>query len=162
MPTSSVVRVLGLDPGLGTTGYGVLEACGSKQRCLAFGAIRTQPGDPTPVRLAAIAASATALLAEWRPGMVGIERLAVGRNLPTVLDVAQARGVLLAACAAAGCQLVEVTAGQVKAGVTGYGAATKGQVSRLVRAQLGITGSITPDDAADALAVALACSSRRA
>lgn len=161
MPISSR-RILGLDPGLGTTGYGVIEVEGSLVRCLAFGALRTQPGDPTPTRLAALHAAASALVAEWKPNAVGIERLAVGRSLPTVLDVAQARGVLLATCAAAGLSPIEVTAGQVKAGVTGYGAAAKGQVARLVRAQLGIAGPITPDDAADALAVALACSNRHA
>lgn len=146
---------------MGTTGYGVIEASGSKLSCLTFGAIRTQPGDPVPHRLATIAAEIESLLAAWKPDIVGIERLAVGRNLPTVLDVAQARGVLLAACAAAGRIPIEVTASQVKAGVTGFGGADKGQVSRLVKAQLGIVGSVTPDDAADALAVALACSSRR-
>ena len=161
MPTSKPTRVLGLDPGLGTTGYGVIEVSGSELRCLTFGAIRTQPGDLVPRRLAVIAAAIAALLKEWRPDVVGIERLAVGRNMPTVLNVAQARGVLMAACAVAGITPIEVTAGQVKAGVTGYGAAAKGQVSRLVRAQLHIPGPVTPDDAADALAVALACSSRR-
>lgn len=162
MPTSSAVRVLGIDPGLGTTGYGIIEVRGSELRCLGFGAIRTKPGDPVSLRLSSIAAATAALLAEWQPDVVGIERLAVGRSLPTVLDVAQARGVLLAACAAAGMVPIEVTAGQVKAGVTGCGAAAKGQVSRLVRAQLHIATPVTPDDAADALAVALACSSRRA
>lgn len=161
MPTSSR-RVLGFDPGLGTTGYGIIEAAGSSVRCLAFGAICTAPGLPTPVRLAEIYAAAASLLAEWKPVLVGVERLAVGRSLPTVLDVAQARGVLLAACAAAGLTPVEVTAGQVKSGVTGYGAAAKGQVARLVRAQLGLQRPVTPDDAADALAVALACSGRAA
>ncbi len=162
MPTSSALRVLGLDPGLGTTGYGVIEVSGSKLRCLTFGAIRTRPGDPVARRLSSISKAAAALLEEWKPNVVGIERLAVGRNLPTVLDVAQARGVLLAACAAAGVVPIEVTANQVKLSVTGYGGAAKGQVSRLVRAQLGIAGAVTPDDATDALAVALACSTRRA
>jgi crossover junction endodeoxyribonuclease RuvC len=161
MPTSRTVRVLGLDPGLGTTGYGVIEVSGSKLSSLSFGAIRTTPGTDISQRLLLIQREIVLLLQLWRPDIVGIERLAVGRNTPTVVAVSQARGVMVAACAAAGVAIAELTANQVKLGVTGFGRASKGQVARLLRAQLHIPGPIAPDDAADALAIAVACSHLR-
>jgi crossover junction endodeoxyribonuclease RuvC len=161
MPTSKPVRVLGLDPGLGTTGYGVIEVSGSKLSALAFGAIRTEPSAKTPQRLLLIQREISQLLQLWQPAVVGIERLAVGRNTPTVVAVSQARGVLVAACAAAGVTIAELTANQAKLGVTGFGRASKGQVARLLRSQLHIPDPITPDDAADALAIAVACSHLR-
>ena len=100
------------------------------------------------------------LLRLWRPNLIGIERLAVGRNTPTVVAVSQARGVLVATCATTGVPIIEISANQVKLGVTGFGRASKGQVARLLRAQLHIIKPITPDDAADALAIAVACSGR--
>jgi crossover junction endodeoxyribonuclease RuvC len=112
-------------------------------------------------RLLSIQQEIIQLLQLWQPTKVGIERLAVGRNTPTVVAVSQARGVLVAACAAASLPTIELTANQVKLGVTGFGAATKGQVARLLKAQLKITGPVAPDDAADALAVAVACAFRQ-
>jgi crossover junction endodeoxyribonuclease RuvC len=160
MPISKKIRVLGLDPGLGTTGYGVIGVQGNQLSCLGFGVIKTSPGQSGSQRLLTIQQEIIKLLQLWQPGLVGIERLAVGRNTPTVVMVSQARGVLVAACAATGVPIIEISANQVKLGVTGFGYASKGQVARLLCAQLHITKPITPDDAADALAVAVACSSR--
>jgi crossover junction endodeoxyribonuclease RuvC len=152
--------VLGFDPGLGDTGYGVLTLNGRELRATEYGSLRTSLRQPLPERLAELSQKVRVLLARLQPGVVGVERLAVGRNVATVLPVAHARGVLLAQCAVAGIPVIEVTPSQVKAAVTGYGLAEKGQVARLLRVQLKISKPIQPNDAADALAVALTIAHR--
>lgn len=147
--------MLGFDPGLGDTGYGALSVGGRELRATEYGSLRTSPRQSLPERLAELDRKVTALLARLQPRLVGVERLAVGRNVATVVPVSHARGVLLARCAAAGIPVIEVTPSQVKAAVTGYGRAEKGQVARLLRAQLKIDRPIQPNDAADALAVAV-------
>lgn len=159
--TSTPTVIIGFDPGLGTTGYGVITAAGSKFKVLAYGVLSTSPRSELPARLADLQQQTRALLKLWTPTKVGIEKLMVGKNIMTVMGVAQARGVLMAECAADGLLIIELTPMQIKLNVTGYGHAPKGQVNRLLKVQLGITKPITPDDASDALAIAVAVSGYR-
>lgn len=152
--------VLGFDPGLADTGYGALSVGGQHVSVIEYGSLRTPPRTPLPLRLGELQRKVTELLARLRPTVVGVERLTVGRNIATVVPVAHARGVLLAACTDARIPTIEVSPSQVKAAVTGYGRAEKGQVSRLLRVQLKIERPIQPNDAADALAVALTIAHR--
>ena len=148
--------VLGIDPGLSQCGYGavVLEAGGAPS-ARAFGVLRTDRADPLPQRLAALAADLRSLLAELRPDAVAVERVFFQTNVRTAMSVGQASGLALALAAEAGCVVAEYTANEVKAVITGYGAATKEQVQRMIQAQLSLPERPRPPDAADALALAL-------
>lgn len=148
--------ILGLDPGLGTTGYGVIEVLGNKIKMLGYGTISTKPGQATEVRLLELKKGIINLLRLWSPYKIIIEKLIVGKNISTAVAVGQARGVLLAECAASGIPIIELAPTQIKLGVTGYGKASKGQVNRMLKTQLNIKKPITPDDASDALAMAVA------
>lgn len=150
--------IIGFDPGLGITGYGVIKTEGAKISALAAGIVTTTKNTGLPIRLAELKKKIAALLDQWPPQLAGVEKIIVGKNVRTVIDVAQARGVLLGECACRNIRIVELTPMQIKLNVTGFGRASKGQVNRLLKAQLNISGSITPDDASDALAVAVAVS----
>lgn len=146
--------VLGIDPGLSTTGYGVVEA-GRSPRAVAVGVIRTSPDLPTAQRLAELATDLEAVVAEYDPAEVAIEEVFVNRNLQTATSVGRASGVALLVAARAGLQVSEYTPSAVKSAVTGYGDAPKDQVQAMVARRLGLAVAPTPADAADALAVAL-------
>ncbi|GBD84492.1 crossover junction endodeoxyribonuclease RuvC [bacterium BMS3Abin02] len=143
--------VLGIDPGLTTTGYAVVTA----QEVAAIGVIRTQVGLPIPERLLEIYRDVTALIREHAPSVMAIERVFVNRNLQTAMSVVRASGTAMLAAAAAGIPVLEYTPSKVKAAVAGYGNATKGQVQRMVALRMGLAEVPSPPDAADALAVAL-------
>ena len=147
--------VLGIDPGVSRCGYGAVIAEGSSLSALACGVIRTPPGDPLPDRLAALQVELEALLTELRPTAVAVERVFFQTNVRTAMSVGQASGLALAAAAAAGCRVVQYTANEVKASVTGYGAAGKEQVQRMVQTLLALPELPRPPDVADALALAL-------
>ena len=147
------VRVLGLDPGSRTTGFGVIDAGGAAPRYLASGAIRTGSGDFAS-RLHAIHAGVAALMAEYRPTEVAVERVFVSRNAESALKLGQARGAALCATFGGEATLYEYSAREVKLAVVGSGAAEKRQVQRMVRALLLLEG-VLGADAADALAIAL-------
>lgn len=147
--------VLGIDPGLSTTGYGIVDAAGSGMRAVAHGVIRTAPELSTAKRLAELYADLTALIAEHRPGAVAIERVFVNRNLQTAEGVGRASGVAVLAAAQAELAVHEYTPSEVKSAVVGAGAATKGQVQAMVARRLGLAGLPGSRDAADALAVAI-------
>ena len=147
------VRVLGLDPGSRITGFGIIDAGGVAPRYVASGAIRTGSGDFAS-RLHTIHSGVAALVAEYRPGEVAIERVFVNRNPDSALKLGQARGAALCATFGCGAQLFEYTPREVKLGVVGSGAAEKHQVQRMVRALLALE-EVLGADAADALAVAL-------
>lgn len=151
------MRVLGLDPGYGITGWGVVETGPAHNafRCRAFGVISTAPGGPMPERLEELYDAAAALLSEQSPQYVVVEQLFVNRNLKTAGDVYQARGVLLLAAQQAGAEILTVNPARVKQMITGSGRAGKRDVMLMVQRLLGITKAIRPDDAADALAGAL-------
>lgn len=146
---------LGIDPGVSRCGYGLVARQGAGYRAVAAGVIRTPPTDPLPERLAALAGELRALIDEHRPEVVVVERVFFQTNVRTAMSVGQASGLALAAAAGAGCRVAQYTANEVKSSVTGYGAATKEQVQRMVQALLGLPDRPRPPDAADALALAL-------
>jgi crossover junction endodeoxyribonuclease RuvC len=147
--------VLGIDPGLSTTGYGVVEAHGDRLRAVAAGAIRTTPGAPDGSRLAELFADLEDLIAEHHPGEVALEQVFVNRNLQTATAVGRAVGVALLAAARAGVPVYEYTPSAVKQALTGSGDAGKDRVQALVARRLGLAAAPRPADAADALAVAV-------
>ncbi|HET91687.1 MAG TPA: crossover junction endodeoxyribonuclease RuvC [Chloroflexi bacterium] len=149
------MRVLGVDPGTATTGYGVVTEAGGELKVLTFGVIRTSADDPMPARLQSIYRAMRALAVEWEPDTAAVEELFFSRNVRTAMSVGQARGVTLLALADAGLDVAEYTPLSVKQAVTGYGSADKEQMQEMVRLLLGLAERPHPDDAADALAVAI-------
>ncbi len=146
--------VLGIDPGTAMLGYGIVERNGGRLREVDHGCLRTSPDLSLPERLLAIHALVDELLSLHRPHLVGIERLFFSRNVQTAFAVGQARGVVLLAAAQHGTPVREATPNEVKSAITGYGAADKEQVGRMVQLVLGMSDLPRPDDAADALAIA--------
>ena len=147
--------VLGIDPGTAATGYGVVERDGSRLRMLDYGCFQTLPAQTLPERLMAIHEAVVDLIETHRPASVGVERLFFNRNVQTAFAVGQARGAVLLAAAQHGLPVLEYGPHEVKIAVTGYGRAEKAQVQRMVQAVLGMAELPRPDDAADALAVAI-------
>ena len=146
-------RILGIDPGLRVTGFGILEARGSVLVYVNSGCIRTT-GSSLPVRLGVIVRDLAHLIAEERPTEVAVEKVFVNINPNSTLLLGQARGAAIAAAVIAGLPVSEYTAGQVKQAVAGYGSAQKKQVQEMVRRLLALPG-IPAADAADALAAAI-------
>jgi crossover junction endodeoxyribonuclease RuvC len=144
-------RILGLDPGSRRTGFGVIAVDGLDSRCLAQGHIEVE-ALPLAERLSRIHAGVTALIAQWRPTEVAIERVFLGRNVDSALKLGQARGAALAAIG--GIELAEYAPRAVKLATVGFGAADKIQVAHMMRTLLKVEGSLSAD-AADALAVAM-------
>jgi crossover junction endodeoxyribonuclease RuvC len=147
--------ILGLDPGLATTGYGVVEQRGNSLRALEHGVVSTPAGAELHHRLSLAFDQITDLLARFRPEATAVESLFFNVNVRTALAVGQARGVALLACARGGSALFEYTPQQVKQAVVGYGKADKRQVQEMVRMLLALPEIPRPDDAADALGVAI-------
>ena len=147
--------VLGIDPGLATLGWGVIESGGGRQKPLGYGCILTSPEQSLPNRLLAIRQDMAALLAQYQPDEIAFEELFFARNVTTALTVGAARGVSVAVCAAYSGKLYEYTPMQVKQAITGYGKAEKRQVQEMVKLLLHMDAIVRPDDAADALAIAL-------
>jgi len=149
--------ILGIDPGTATTGYGVLEGTLDRPRVLACDCIRTSARSSTAERLKTIFLHLNEILEEYRPDVVAVERLFFNKNAQSAFAVGQARGVAILAAATRGIEVREYTPLQVKIAVTGYGRASKPQVQSMVKMLLGLREIPRPDDAADALAVALTC-----
>jgi crossover junction endodeoxyribonuclease RuvC len=153
--TGDKMRIMGIDPGTAITGFGLLEHEGSRLRLLEYGVIRTEPGVPDAERLLQIHREVGALLKNYRPEAIAVEELFFNKNSRTVLAVGQARGVVMLAAAQADLRVEEYTPLQVKMAVVGYGRAEKRQVQEMVKVLLGLDHLPKPDDAADALAVAI-------
>lgn len=152
-----LMRILGLDPGTATTGYGVIDvADDGRLTAVSFGAITTSPDSPMPERLQHIQRDLQGLLDLYRPDSAAIEEVFFGRNVTTAITVGQARGVLLLTLANAGLPIGEYSPPKIKEAVTGYGKADKTQVQLMVRNLLDLEETPRPDDAADGLAVAIA------
>lgn len=148
--------ILGIDPGFGRMGYGVIEKLKTGEwRALDFGCIDTSPKKTFVARLQEVYDGVDFIIKKYHPSVVGVEKLYFARNVTTAIEVAQARGVILLCAAQAGLQIDEYTPQQVKQAITGYGKAEKVQMQKMVAIILGIKGKIKSDDAADALAVAL-------
>ena len=149
------LRILGIDPGLATMGWGVIETDGYRSKLVNYGAIITYPRDTFPTRLGSIDKGVRALLDTFKPDEIAFEELFFSKNITTGIQVAGARGVALAACQAYTDKLFEYTPMQIKQAVVGYGGADKHQVQSMVRMLLGIAEIPKPDDAADAVACAI-------
>ena len=147
--------VLGIDPGTAALGYGIVESSRGRLRAVDHGCLVTSPDSALPGRLLAIHALVDELLETHEPAVLAIERLFFSRNAQTAFAVGQARGVVLLAAAQHDVPVVEATPNEVKSAVAGYGAADKEQVQRMVQLVLGMSERPTPDDAADALAIAV-------
>ena len=150
--------ILGLDPGIADTGYGVLSCEGSKLRCLAYGSIKTKAGTDLGDRLSILDNELQNIIKKYKPETIAVEQLFFNKNVKTALIVGQARGVILLRINKSKLKFQEFTPGQVKQAVTAYGRASKDQVQKMVKIILGLKTIPKPDDAADALAIAI-CSS---
>jgi crossover junction endodeoxyribonuclease RuvC len=149
------VIVLGIDPGTAALGYGIVESSRGRLREIDHGCLITSPDAGLPDRLLAIHALVDELIAVHAPRLLAIERLFFSRNAQTAFGVGQARGVVLLAAAQHGVPVAEATPSEVKSAVAGYGAADKEQVQRMVQLVLRMADLPRPDDAADALAIAV-------
>ena len=149
------MRILGIDPGYGTTGFGIVDAQRNNFRLLQYGAITTPPGTDFPLRLQMIYNDMTELLQVAKPDCVAIEELFFGQNVTTGIGVAQSRGVILLAIQQAGVPIYQYKPMQVKQSVVGYGSATKHQVQDMTKRILHLSATPKPDDSADAIAIAL-------
>lgn len=149
------MRILGIDPGLATIGYGIVDREGKSDKAVDYGVIKTPKEESLPVRLAMIYDAVTSLINKYSPDAIAVEELFFNTNITTGIAVAEARGAILTACVReCGC-LYEYTPLQVKMSMTGYGKADKIQVQNMVKFYLKLEKVPRPDDAADALAVAL-------
>lgn len=149
------MRIIGIDPGTGILGFGVIETDGSKHQLVDAGVIRTPVKEDDGVRLQTIYEEISDIIAETKPSEMVIEKLFFAQNVTTAMTVAQARGVVLLAGMQAGLKIHEYTPLQIKQSLTGYGRAEKKQVQEMVRVLLSLKEVPQPDDCADALAAAL-------
>ena len=147
--------ILGLDPGLAIVGYGVIVYENSKFTVMDYGTITTTAGTPLPARLNRVFMGVEQLIEKYSPNCVSIEELFFYNNAKTAIAVGQARGVALLACEQANIPIYEYTPKQVKLGAVGYGLADKKQVQHMVKVLLNLKEIPKPDDAADALAIAI-------
>lgn len=155
------MRVLGVDPGLGRTGVAIVDGHPGALRLLYATCLQTPAGIDDAARLLLLSELIAAVVAEHRPGFAAVERLFFSTNRSTAMRVAEARGVLLCALAAAGIPVAEYTPNEVKESVAGYGAARKPQVLRMTMRLLAVDSIDGPDDVADACAIAV-CHHHRA
>lgn len=155
LPDAPAFRIIGIDPGLASVGYGILEARGGRLRHLGHGCIVTAKDVPTGERLLAISTRVAELIEEWKPTTAGMESLYFWKNVTSALLVAEAKGVIRLAFAQAGVELVEYSPTAIKQAVSGSARAEKGQVQEMVRIILGLPSIPKPDHAADALAAAI-------
>ncbi len=146
--------ILGIDPGYAIVGYGVIDTT-KKDMVLDYGAITTPKEDSMPIRLQSIEGALNFLFEKFKPDVVAIEELFYFKNQKTVIPVAQARGVIVLTCQKYCGNIYEYTPLQIKQALTGHGRAEKAQVQYMVKAILGLNSIPKPDDAADALAVAI-------
>ena len=155
------MRILGIDPGVATVGFGLVESDRTGQRMLQYGAITTPKELSLAERLVQIGNDLETLLAQFRPDAIAVEELFFSNNITTGIAVAHGRGIILFTAQRSGIPLYEYTPRQVKMAVTGYGKAEKHQVMDMTRRLLKLKSVPKPDDAADALAIAL-CHARSA
>ena len=149
------MKILGIDPGYAIVGFGILEAQRGQARLVRCGAINTPAGVPMPRRLVQMQEDLETLIHTFSPNVMAIEELCFNTNVTTAIGVAQARGVILMTAAKLGVEVFEYTPSQVKQAVVGYGKAEKHQVMEMTRRLLGLAAVPKPDDAADAVAIAL-------
>jgi crossover junction endodeoxyribonuclease RuvC len=151
------MRIIGIDPGTGILGFGVIDARGGKTKLVTAGVITTPAHTPLADRLEEIYLELTNIIAETKPQVMAIEKLFFGQNVTTAMSVSHARGVAMLTGKQAKLTIEEYTPLQIKQSLTGYGKADKKQVQEMVRIQLGLKDVPKPDDCADALAAAIMC-----
>lgn len=149
------MRIIGIDPGTGILGFGVVDYHKGKFSMVTGGVVRTPAHTPLEERLEEIFESLTEIIAETKPDIMSIEKLFFARNVTTAMSVSHARGVAMLAGKKGGLQIAEYTPLQIKQTLTGYGKADKKQVQEMVKIQLGLSEVPRPDDAADALAAGI-------
>ena len=149
------MRILGIDPGTGILGFGVIEVVKGKAQLVDAGVIRTPVKEDDAVRLQTIYEELTDIITQSKPTEMAVEKLFFSRNVTTAMTVSQARGVVLLCGMQAGMKIHEYTPMQIKQAVTGYGKADKKQMQEMVKTILGLKSIPKPDDAADALAAAI-------
>lgn len=147
--------ILGIDPGLANTGWGVVRQSGSRLVCMAYGCVSTPADQPLAERLLKIHDQIAAVVERFQPSFAGVETIWFGQNVTAAFGTGQARGAALVACAESGLELGEFTPRQIKLAVVGTGTAEKEQVQYMVRQLLGLDEVPRPDHAADALAAAV-------
>ena len=153
------MRILGIDPGLGRCGFGLIETSGrAHAKALDFGVVTTTVDAELSARLLELYDSVVEVFQETKPEIVSVEKLFFAKNITTGIAVAEARGIVLLVAAQNGVPVYEYTPNEIKKSLTGYGAATKTQITEMVRVHLGLEKKSKPDDAADALAAAITCS----
>lgn len=149
------MRILGIDPGTGILGFGVIEADKGQAQLVDAGVIRTPAKEDDAVRLQTIFEEISDIIAQSKPTVMSVEKLYFARNVTTAMTVSQARGVVLLAGQQAGLDIYEYTPLQIKQALTGYGRAEKKQIQEMVRVILKLKVAPKPDDCADALAAAI-------
>lgn len=160
MSISSPYRILGIDPGTATTGFGIIDTSLSRvSNVVDYGVITTEAHLSDSKRLAIIDESLKEIIATHKPNIIAVEKLFFFRNTTTIITVAQARGVILLNAELHNLKLFEFTPLQIKQAITGYGKAPKAQMQQMVATILGLKSIPRPDDAADGLAIALCCQS---
>lgn len=147
--------ILGIDPGYGLTGFGLIKVAGQKLTCLEVGVIETKAGLPFSDRIATLHHELKKIIRKNKPDMMAVEDLFFYKNLKTAIKVGQARGVIILTAVLEKIPVVEYTPLQVKQAISSYGRASKDQVGQMVKVLLGLKCVPKPDDAADALAVAI-------
>jgi crossover junction endodeoxyribonuclease RuvC len=147
--------ILGIDPGIADTGYGVIAVDGSRLTCLSYGSIRTPANTDLSSRLMTLHQELSQLIQKYKPELAALEQLFFCKNVKTAMTVGHARGVMLLTCEQLKVPIVEFTPVQVKQGVSAYGQADKKQVQKMVKLLLNLKEIPKPDDAADALAIAI-------
>jgi len=155
------VVILGIDPGLANTGWGVVEVDGPRFRCLAYGCIRSKPANDTARRCRTIHDGLTDVIARYSPAEAALENIYFNRNVATAMATGQARGAALVATATADLVVGEYGPGEIKLAVVGSGSADKDQVTYMVRTILALDHDPKPDHAADALAAAICHANQR-
>ncbi len=149
------MRVIGIDPGTATTGFGVIKKKGDDLLLIDYGVISTSPKEKAPKRLQTLYQEITKLIKKFKPDFVVVEKLYFFKNLKTAFPVSEARGVILLAACQQKMEIIELTPLEVKMGICGYGRADKKQIQKMVKEILALEEIPKPDDAADALAVAI-------
>lgn len=147
--------IVGFDPGLATLGYGVIKKEKNKIETIDYGIVQTPKGESLSVRLCMLESAINQIIDSYKPEEIAMEELFFAKNVKTAINVAHARGVLLLTCNKKCGRIFEYTPLQIKQSLTGYGRADKAQIQKMVQTILGLKSIPKPDDAADALAVAL-------
>lgn len=153
--TAKIVRILGVDPGFGRIGFGVIEKCKGECRLVCYGCIKTDAKKCFVERLDEMQSELKKIIKKYNPDRAAVEDLFFYKNITTAIKVGEARGVILLTLKQAGISIKEFTPLQVKQAITGYGKAEKFQIQKMLQLQFKLKKKISPDDAADALALAL-------